>query len=149
MWLPDFIYNYFAAPLNISHYHVNLDEMGNAYMGGGIQMRPRDFMKLGQLFLNGANGTKSRSWTKVATEPHVSIYAKGDYGYAWWLREFQINRKVYKTYRAAGNGGQLVIVYPDLDLVVAFTGGNYSQGPIWWKWPDEVVPKFIVPALLK
>jgi CubicO group peptidase (beta-lactamase class C family) len=149
-WLPDFLYKQFARPLDIRHYHVNLGPLNKAYMGGGIQMRPRDFMKLGQLFLSGGRwrGRQivSKQWVDRATRPYASIHGKNDYGYAWWIRGYRAGGKTYRTFEAQGNGGQCVTVVPELDLVVTFTGGNYNQGPIWWKWCDELVPQFILPA---
>jgi CubicO group peptidase (beta-lactamase class C family) len=151
-WLPDFIYTHFAQPMDIAHYHVNLGPLNNAYMGGGLQMRPRDFMKLGQLFLDGGRWRErrvvSQEWVEQATRYHSSVYGEHDYGYGWWIREVGVGEKTYHTFRAAGNGGQLVIVIPDLELVVAFMGGNYNQGPIWWRWNDELVPRVIIPAVM-
>jgi CubicO group peptidase (beta-lactamase class C family) len=148
-WLPDFLYEQFARPLDIRRYHVNLAPLNNAYMGGGIQMRPRDFMKLGQLFLAGGRWrgrqVVSKQWVDRATRPYSSIHQKDDYGYAWWIRGYRAGGKTYRTFEAQGNGGQCVTVIPDLDLVVMFTGGNYNQGPIWWRWCDELVPQFILP----
>ena len=150
-WLPDFFFRKFAEPLGIRYYHINLDDLGNAYMGGGIQMRPRDFLKLGQLFLNGGkwNGRQilSERWIAAATRAHSSVYAKDDYGYAWWVRCYEVDGKSYSAYQAAGNGGQTLTVIPDLDLIVLFTGGNYNQGPVWWKWGDDLIPKYIIPSV--
>jgi CubicO group peptidase (beta-lactamase class C family) len=150
-WLPDFLYEHFAVPLDIRHYHVNLGGPETAYMGGGIQMRPRDFMKLGQLFLAGGRwrGRQivSRQWVERATRPHASLHAKDDYGYGWWIRDRRAGERSYRTFEAAGNGGQHLMVVPDLDLVVMFAGGNYNQGPLWWRWGDELVPRFILPAV--
>jgi CubicO group peptidase (beta-lactamase class C family) len=150
-WLPDFIYQYFARPLDIHHYHVPLTASGDGYMAGGIIMRPRDFMKLGQMFLTQGRwrGRQivSERWALDSTRAHSSIYATGDYGYGWWIRDVIVGQRTYRTFRAAGNGGQLVIVVPDLDLVVLFMGGNYNQGPVWYPWNDEFIPKVLIPAV--
>ena len=87
-----------------------------------------------------------RSWVSDATRAHSSINAPNDYGYGWWIRDVNVGGRTYHTFRAAGNGGQMVIVIPELDIVVTFMGGNYNQGPVWWRWNDEFVPKFIIPA---
>lgn len=150
-WLPEFIHSHFARPLDIQHYHVPLSPSGDAYMAGGILMRPRDFMKLGQLFLSRGrwHGRQvvDNHWAFESTRAHSSIYAAGDYGYGWWIREVTVDGRPYRTFRAAGNGGQLVIVVPDLDLVVLFMGGNYNQGPVWYPWNDQFIPKVIIPAV--
>lgn len=153
MWLPDFIFQRFALPLDIHHYHVPLAPSGDAYMAGGMLMRPRDFLKMGQLFLSQGRwrGRQivSSEWTKTATRAHSSIHAEGDYGYGWWIRDVTVGGRIFHTYRAAGNGGQMVIVVPELDLVVLFMGGNYNQGPVWYRWNDEYVPKIIIPSVIK
>jgi CubicO group peptidase (beta-lactamase class C family) len=151
-WLPEFINEHFARPLDIQHYHVPLDPAGNAYMAGGILLPPRDFMKLGQLFLDGGRwrGRQivSAEWARDATQAHATMQP-GDYGYGWWLREVKVGQRTYHTFRAAGNGGQLLIVIPDLDLVALFMGGNYGQGPVWWRWNDELVPNVLIPAAVR
>jgi len=42
-----------AEPLQIREYHLNLQPTGEPYLGGGAHFLPRDFMKLGQMMLDG------------------------------------------------------------------------------------------------
>ena len=152
-WLPDFLYENFARPMDIHTYHMNLTPTGNGYGAGGIYLRPRDFLKLGQLFLAGGrwNGRQvvSRKWVERATEPYLSINSENKYGYAWWIKDYSVGGKTYRAFYAAGNGGQFVIVLPQLDLVVMFAGGNYSNGAVSNKWRDELVPQFIIPSAIR
>lgn len=53
----------------------------------------------------------------------------------------------YDGYSASGNGGQLLIVFPQLDMTVVFTGGNYGQGGIWGRRAQQIVGDIIVPTL--
>lgn len=39
-------------------------------------------------------------------------------------------KRSYREYEASGNGGQLLIVIPELELAVVFIAGNYIQGGI-------------------
>jgi CubicO group peptidase (beta-lactamase class C family) len=54
-------------------------------------------------------------------------------------------RKV-RAFFAGGNGGQIFMGIPALDLVIGFTGGNYSDPALFI--PQRVfVPQFILPAV--
>jgi CubicO group peptidase (beta-lactamase class C family) len=152
VWLPDWLRDNLAEPLSIRRYHVNLTPQGDAYMGGGIKMRPRDFMKLGQVMLDGGrwNGRQivSREWVERSLAPHSGLNARDDYGYGWHLLEFRVGQKTYRAFNAGGNGGQLLVVVPGLDLVVMITAGNYGDYPTWSKFLTELVPQRILPAVV-
>ncbi len=113
-------------------------------------MRPRDLMKLGQVFLAGGhwNGKQiiSKEWVERSLEPH-SHFPDHDYGYGWHLGEYKVGGRTYRRAEANGNGGQLVIIIPDLDMVVMFTAANYANYPTWARFRDELVPEFIIPAV--
>jgi hypothetical protein len=51
------------------------------------------------------------------------------------------------VYAAGGNGGQFIIVVPDLDLVIGLNGGSYGQFDRWYRWQLELVPQYILPAV--
>jgi len=153
-WLPEFFYETVAKPLQIKTYHWNLMPSGDGYAGGGLYLRPRDQLKLGQLYLNGGvwNGRRvvSKDWVERSTSRQSTfgqtLGADHDYGYGWHLYHFEVGNHGYRGYAAGGNGGQIVIVIPDLDLVVGFTGGAYGEFPKWYKWQTELLPQLIIPA---
>jgi len=155
-WLPEFFDQYFARPLQITSYHMNLMPTGDAYLGGGLYMRPRDQLKLGQLYLSGGvwNGTRilSEAWVKDSVERHSGfppvIPTDTDHGYtyAWHTRHLQAGGREFRDYYAAGNGGQYVLVLPDLDMVVGITGGDYSERDKFSPWESQLVPQYIIPA---
>jgi CubicO group peptidase (beta-lactamase class C family) len=149
-WLPEFFRANLAQPLDIRHYHFNLMPNGDGYGAGGLYLRPRDQLKLGQLFLAGGvwNGRRvvSSDWVAQSTREHA-IYSGHSYGLAWHLRTVAVGTRRYSLYAAEGNGGQLVIVVPDLQLVVQFSGGNYGAFPVWIKCVTELLPGFILPAV--
>jgi hypothetical protein len=47
---------------------------------------------------------------------------------------------------AQGNGGQLIVVIPSLDMTVEFAAGNYNNFPTWRKFYEELIPQYIIPA---
>jgi CubicO group peptidase (beta-lactamase class C family) len=104
--------------------------------------------RLGQLVLNGGtwHGQRivSEAWVKEMTSSAVRFNATNGYGYHWWTRTYVSGADSIPSYRADGWGGQNIIVFPTLDLVVVFTGGNYS--PTRPPRLDEIVSRFIIPA---
>jgi len=151
----DLFQQYYAAPLQISDYHMNLAPNGDAYLGGGIYLKPRDMLKLGQLYLDGGvwNGNRilSKTWVDAATTQHsyfpANDYTPGHgYGYTWHLFEPKVGDRTYKEYMAQGNGGQLVMVVPDLDLAVVITAGNYGNSPTWRAFFEDLMPRYLMPA---
>lgn len=157
-WLPEFFDEYFARPLQFHSYHLNLMPTGDAYMGGGAYLRPRDELKLGQLYLNGGvwNGRRvvSKEWVDESTAHHSSFTpaweaeGKHEYGYGWHSHYLKVGDRVFRDYGAGGNGGQVVVVIPELDLVVGFNGGSYGEFQKWYRWELELVPQYIIPAAL-
>lgn len=141
-----------AAPLSITRYHMNLDPLGRGYGGGGLLMRPRDFLKMGQLMVDKGRWNDqqivSEQWIENMLQSRTSIYADDDYGYGIWTSTLPYRGKPIPIYSATGNGGQLLIVVPSLELVVGFTGGNYGNFPTWIKWREQLTPEFILRAIL-
>lgn len=147
--LTELVQERIADPLQIQHYYLILGPDGVPYMGGGTSWLPRDFMKLGQVMLDGGrwNGQTivNPEWARRATSPLENL-RKLQYGYLWWSIAYQYKDKTVRAFFAGGNGGQLVMGIPDLDLLVAFYAGNYSD-PVLYKIQEEFVPKYILPAI--
>ncbi len=148
-WLPEFYRSRLAEPMQMEHYYLNLDPMGRGYGGGGIYVTPRDFLKVGQLFLNNGQWKGEQllppDWVESAFKRHNEIGDEG-YGYGWWAFSYEIDGKTLPAYYAGGNGGQYVIVIPQLDMTIAIMGGNYSQR-VMHKSKYEYVPEFILDAV--
>lgn len=149
-WLPDLFDDWIARPLGITTYHWNLMPSGDGYLGGGARIRPRDFAKLAQLVVG--RGTwlgrriVSEAWIATATAPHGTIHDPDDYGFGWWRRRYQVDGRAIDIVYASGNGAQLAIAVPQLDLVIAVTTGNYGQGAIRRQILDTWVPVILAAA---
>lgn len=152
-WLPEAFATGIAAPLGIERYHMNLTPTGEGYMGGGIRLTPRDQLKLGQVMLDGGtwNGKRvlSAAWVEDSLAVHAGINEPDDYGYGWWRTSLESPKtgQRYDVFHASGNGGQFIILVPDLALVVQFSGGNYVNFPVWMRFLRELVPRHILPAV--
>ena len=158
VWNVELFARQVAKPLQFGRYHLNLMPTGDAYTGGGVYLLPRDALKLGQLYLNGGawNGVRvvSKEWADRSTVAHATfekpvndIDVNHEYGYGWHVHHFAVGGRTYRVYSAEGNGGQWVIVFPDLDMVVGINSGKYGS-PRWYRWGLETIPKYLIPAAI-
>jgi CubicO group peptidase (beta-lactamase class C family) len=162
-WLPELFDRSVARPLQFGRYYWNISANGEGYQGGGAFVRPRDLLKIGELWLDGGlwNGKRivSPEWVALSTRKFIEItpattglsaeefgnsYSLGADGLTWHLGELRVGDRSYKEYQASGNGGQLVIVVPEAELTVGITAGNYLQGGIWSRWPQEIAAQEII-----
>jgi CubicO group peptidase (beta-lactamase class C family) len=149
-WLPEYFHDHYAKPMQTRFYHINLMPNGEAYMGGGIRLTPRDFLKMGQLLLNGGTWNGKRLLTEDFVQRGTSpLYdSRGiQYGYTWWVMTFPYKGRTVSAFYAGGNGGQYVFVIPELDLAVTFTGGNYNDRVPIYTARDDYMPNSILPAV--
>ncbi len=156
-WLPDFFDQFVAQPLQFRGFYMNLMPTGEGYMGGGLYLYPRDQLKVGQVYMAGGvwNGKRvlSQQWIKESLQQRTSFVSAGNvdpnhgYGYGWHTRELRVGTRNFRDFFMAGNGGQQVIILPELDMVVLFNGGNYGEARKYFRWELELVPQYIIPAV--
>ena len=150
--LPEMFYRLVAKPLHMGTYHLFLQPTGQPYGGGGHHFTTRDFMKLTQLFLNDGRweGRQivSREWARTsgAALRVLSPRSGQTYGYLWNSVEYSYRGRKLHAYFPGGNGGQVYIGIPDLDLLIAFTGGSYADS-VLFRSQREFVPEDILPAV--
>ena len=122
--LAEFAEEKLFAPLGIDTYRWPTDPDDNPLGYGHLELRPRDLMRLGELYLAsgrlGATQLVPSEFVAAATESQASggPPEEVDYGYLWWVTE----DGGYRSFFAGGFGGQYVTVVPDLELVVVTTG---------------------------
>jgi len=128
---------------------MNLTPVGEGYGGGGLLIMPRDFLKLGQIFLDDGKwkGKEilSPEWVRDAVDPINNIGKEG-YGYGWWVFSYPYKGREVKAFYAGGNGGQYVIVVPELNLNIVIFAGNYNQR-IMHQTKYEYVPQYVLKAI--
>lgn len=152
MSLMRFFQETFADPLEIPYYQMNLSPTEDAYMGGGLRLRPRDFLKLGQVYLDGGvwkgHRLVSEDWVRQSAAAHASLNRENDYGYGWWRQTFEVRGRPIDTFFASGNGGQMLFVVPQLEMTLMIQAGNYSDGRTRNAFRDRFLGQYILPAAL-
>jgi CubicO group peptidase (beta-lactamase class C family) len=95
---------------------------GEVSAGSGLELSPRDMLKLGYLYLRDGEWDGKRiidaDYARAATTWQSAGDATGGwaaYGYQWWVTTTDAG---YPAYFALGYGGQHIFVVPALDLVV-------------------------------
>jgi len=120
---------YFFPELGITNFIWQKDLSGNSNGGYGLQLRLRDMLKFGHLFLQDgktANGQiLSSNWINLSTEKLVNFSSTFGYGYLWWINI----SNGQPIYYAVGYGGQYIIIDESRALVIAVTScaGSSSQ----------------------
>lgn len=141
-------------PLGIDHPEWASSPEGNSLGGSGLKICTEDIAKFGQLYLQKGrwNGKQliPEKWVEQATskqvpndqESHskIGIDWRQGYGCQFW-------RCTHEAFRGDGAGGQLCVVIPDKDVVIAITAetGNF-QGEMNAIW-DQLYPAFQAEAL--
>jgi len=67
------------------------------------------------------------------------------YGYKWMQKNLKIDDTIVKSNFVPGDGGQLLSIFPELDMVIVFTAGNYGVDPksVYY----NLINKYILPAV--
>ena len=148
--LDTFSENYLFTELGISDFEWQMLPNNVVFASGDLRLRPRDMAKFGQLFYNGGVWNQeqliSESWINesVLTRFYMSSdFWEDGYGYQWWTKTFHSGSNSYHTYFAQGWGGQCIFVFPENNMIVVFTGGNYyTSSPML-----TLINNYILPAL--
>lgn len=124
--LPAFADEALFKPLGIEAPRWQMSPLGLAMGGGGLGLRSRDLLKLGQLYANGGRWEGKQvlpaDFVRASVTPHANARENTDYGYLIWLQTFA----GHKAWVMSGSGGQKVAIVPDLDLVAVITTTNFG-----------------------
>jgi CubicO group peptidase (beta-lactamase class C family) len=159
MTLDEFSATYLFEPMGIDSYDWWLVFPSGEIQGaGGLKLTPRDMVKIGAMMLNRGVWEESRivseEWVSTCMNSYAGntgIKVPGEdlgrlgYAYTWWTKRFTYEGKDHGMYLALGWGGQKIMVFPDMDMVVVFTGANYNQNVHQF----AILERFILPAIFQ
>ena len=152
--VPAFADQYLFGPLGITEYRWPItnsrDNQGLAMTGGGLNLTSRDMAKFGLLYLNqGRWGDRQiifKDWIKQSTTKQATSDLYGeDFGYLWRMIDREVKGTAVRSFEAWGNGGQFIMVFPGLDVVVVWTGENYGRFPEMER-PFQLTEDYILPT---
>jgi CubicO group peptidase (beta-lactamase class C family) len=119
---------YLFAPLGIKH-HWKRTYLGVIDTEGGLYLSGEDLAKIGYLYLHDGlwDGKQvvSKDWVKESLKPYIDAEEHFRYGFKWWL--YPLNGKF--VWMARGFGGQELMVFPEENLIVVFTGWEILKDP--------------------
>jgi CubicO group peptidase (beta-lactamase class C family) len=141
-------------PLDILNYKWQYTPQNVPNTAGSIQMNALDFAKYGQLYKNYGkwNGSQviPKEWVARSFEKHKQIVNRANefYGYLFWNKTFQVKNKMHEAFYCAGNGGNYIVIFKDLPLVIVITATAYGQ-PYAHQQVNKIITDYILPAVLK
>lgn len=141
-------------PLGIRQYQWQYTPQKVPNTAGGIQMSAIDFAKYGQLYKNnGSWGGKqilSPRWIGKTFSKHKVIGARENefYGYLFWNKNFRVADKTYEAWYCAGNGGNYILIFKDVPLVVVITATVYGRSYAHTQ-ATKMITEYILPAVIQ
>jgi CubicO group peptidase (beta-lactamase class C family) len=127
---------------------------GEPHAASGLRLVPRDMARIGQLALAGGawNGRQivPAGWVKRATTPVVPSRNRF-YGYHWYMGDIVAGTppRPHRWIGGIGWGGQQLLAFPELDLVIAITCGNYGKsGMEQGMVVDTLIREVVLPAFV-
>jgi CubicO group peptidase (beta-lactamase class C family) len=117
------------APLGIVDWHWDRDPQGLTIGDGELFLLPRDMAKIGYLYLRHGEWEGKPllppGWADVLNHPLVNMHASWDskLSYSNFIWVFPDKH----AYMANGKDGQLITVFPDLDIVAVTTARKFVK----------------------
>jgi len=152
-----FANRFLTGPMGVIIHAWEQDPQGYYFGGNSMFFTPREMAVLGYMYLNDGRLNNKQivpsDWVEFTLSKSTDLppnewgeFKNYNYAYLWWLG--QIND--YDLFMAYGYGGQFVVNFPDLNLIVVST----TKTDIDWdtstvqEWAIfDIISRYILPAI--
>jgi len=128
--LDSFAEEMLLRPLGINNVEWQYTPTGEVSMAGGTGFASRSLLRLGRLLLNEGTYEEqqviSKDWVEKMLTVHAQPRDRHGYGYQIWQMPYTYMGEEIRAWSMSGNGGNYVIVIPQLALVSVITSTNYN-----------------------
>ena len=149
--LQDYARRTLFDPLQFGAVEWQHTPLGVVQTGGGLALRSVDLLKLAELYrCDGVwDGQQlvPAAWVAASIQPSAQIMEGIDYGYLWWLRDFEAGERAWSSFGMNGAGGNKVLVFPELNLSLVVTTTNFQVRGAH-DLTDTLVTDYILPTVL-
>jgi len=140
--IAEFAEKHLFEPIGIKEYEW-LSKNGVYDGGGGLKLKSRDIAKYGLLHLNKGKWIDtvivSENWINEIFTPFIEIKSPFYSCYQWQMVETEFG---FNSWFIPGNGGQIINIIPDLDMVIVINADNRNV-PLEKREPLEYLVKDI------
>lgn len=140
--------DWLGGPLGIQISPWLTDPQGIYFGGNDMLLSPMALLKLGELYRNGGvhGGEQllSAQWIDLSwTQRGTSQYTGDRYGYGWFVTELG----GYRAYYGRGFGGQMLYVFPELEMTVVMTSDPQPPAsPSFMQKQNRLLEEFVIPV---
>lgn len=139
-------------PLGITNYKWQFTPQQKPSLAGGLRMNALDFAKFGQLYKNNGtwNGKKilDKTWIQKSFSNYFADNKESEgYGYLLWRKVYKVGNKNFESYQSSGNGGNKIIMFKELPIVMVITAKAYNR-PYSHSQVDKIVQEYLLPSVL-
>ncbi len=142
----EFIRKELLGRMGITQYRWEAAMSGLPKSAAGSSLLSRDMVKVGMMVLYKGRWLDEQlipeAYIARATSPNVHVYGSAHYGFYWWVEDFDVGGRSYRSIEGRGAGGQFIFIFPALELVVVVTSHDKGMGDMLKTLPQRVIPAF-------
>ena len=140
-------------PLGITQYQWQYTPTGLPNTAGSFQMSTLDNARWGQLYLDNGHYKGQqilpKSWVDKSLSKQIALpnLENEYYGYLLWNKTYSVNDQPIESYYAGGNGGNKIMIFKDIGVVIVITATAYNQAYAHFQ-SDEIIENYLLPSII-